>query len=162
METSDLLEIWGQNDRKRYTDQDFEAIRLVLVQRLGSAPPQKGPGLRPLASAGPNSGSAAAGSGRLLLRSYLLSAVLLTLLVGLLVLSLFIGLELFIYLFGNWIPGGYSVVTPTPWLLVLGTIAILPLAFGAFLLARRLARLHQSLAARLEPESDLGPDSAKS
>src|SRR5690349_3023093 len=39
-ETDDLLEIWLANDRSQWTDEAFEAMRQLLVERLGAAPPQ--------------------------------------------------------------------------------------------------------------------------
>ena len=39
-ETDDLLEIWLANDRDELTAEGFEAVRQLLEERLGQAPPQ--------------------------------------------------------------------------------------------------------------------------
>ncbi len=39
-ETDDLLEIWLTNDHSEWTDEAFEAIRQLLRERSGEAPPQ--------------------------------------------------------------------------------------------------------------------------
>ena len=39
-DTSELLEIWKANDREAYTDDAFEAIRLLLEERSVAPPPQ--------------------------------------------------------------------------------------------------------------------------
>lgn len=39
-DTAELLEIWNKNDRKSYTDEAFEAIRLILKERGVAAPEQ--------------------------------------------------------------------------------------------------------------------------
>lgn len=41
-ETEELLAIWKQKDRERWTDIAFEAIHDILVERLGSVPEQDG------------------------------------------------------------------------------------------------------------------------
>jgi hypothetical protein len=40
-ETDDLVEIWKRNDRKEWTDEAFDAIRIILIDRLGSLPDQR-------------------------------------------------------------------------------------------------------------------------
>jgi hypothetical protein len=40
-ETDDLLEIWKRNDREEWTDEAFEAIRIILTDRMGTLPAQK-------------------------------------------------------------------------------------------------------------------------
>ena len=39
-ETEELLEIWSDNDRLEWSDEAFEAIRVILLERLGEVPPQ--------------------------------------------------------------------------------------------------------------------------
>ena len=39
-DTDDLLEIWQTNDREAWTAEAFEAIRLLLLERLGQVPPR--------------------------------------------------------------------------------------------------------------------------
>ena len=40
-ETSELVSIWVRNDRSEWTDEAFEIIRDILVERLGNVPPQE-------------------------------------------------------------------------------------------------------------------------
>ncbi len=40
-DTNDLLSIWEKNDREQWTDEAFEAIRQILLERTGSLPAQK-------------------------------------------------------------------------------------------------------------------------
>jgi hypothetical protein len=42
-ETSDLLKIWGDNDRDAWSDDAFVAIHDILQERLGSVPEQAQP-----------------------------------------------------------------------------------------------------------------------
>ena len=39
-ETRELLSIWVRNDRSAWTDETFEIIQDLLIERLGSVPPQ--------------------------------------------------------------------------------------------------------------------------
>jgi hypothetical protein len=39
-ETDDLVEIWKRNDRKEWTDEAFDAIQIILTDRLGALPNQ--------------------------------------------------------------------------------------------------------------------------
>jgi hypothetical protein len=40
-DTNDLLSIWENNDREEWTDDAFEAIRMILLKRMGSLPAQR-------------------------------------------------------------------------------------------------------------------------
>ncbi|HTP07810.1 MAG TPA: hypothetical protein VMP08_06145 [Anaerolineae bacterium] len=40
--TEDLLEVWKQNNRREWTDEVFEVISQILLDRLGTVPPQDG------------------------------------------------------------------------------------------------------------------------
>jgi hypothetical protein len=40
-ETEELLEIWQQNNRDEWSDNAFTAIHEILLERLGSEPPQQ-------------------------------------------------------------------------------------------------------------------------
>ena len=40
--TEDLLEVWKQNNRHEWTDEVFEVISQILLDRLGTVPPQDG------------------------------------------------------------------------------------------------------------------------
>jgi hypothetical protein len=40
--TDELLEIWKTNDRSVWSDEGFNAIQKILLERQGSVPPQKG------------------------------------------------------------------------------------------------------------------------
>jgi hypothetical protein len=40
-ETDELLELWSENDRTEWSDDAFEAIHSILLQRLGNVPPQE-------------------------------------------------------------------------------------------------------------------------
>lgn len=42
-ETEELVNIWQTNDRQTWTPEAFEAIRAILLDRLGSLPPQNAP-----------------------------------------------------------------------------------------------------------------------
>jgi hypothetical protein len=42
-DTEELLEIWQQNDRNEWSDKAFVAIHEILLERLGSEPPEQGP-----------------------------------------------------------------------------------------------------------------------
>jgi tetratricopeptide (TPR) repeat protein len=39
-DTEDLLGIWQKDDRDEWTDEAFEAIEVILLERLGEIPPQ--------------------------------------------------------------------------------------------------------------------------
>ncbi len=43
-ETDELLEIWSDNDRLEWSDETFEVIRVILLERLGEVPPQAASG----------------------------------------------------------------------------------------------------------------------
>jgi hypothetical protein len=40
--TDELLEIWKTNDHSVWSDAGFKAIQKILLERLGSVPPQEG------------------------------------------------------------------------------------------------------------------------
>jgi hypothetical protein len=42
-DTDELLEIWEENDRSEWTDEAFQAVRSILLQRLGRVPEQGEP-----------------------------------------------------------------------------------------------------------------------
>jgi hypothetical protein len=39
-ETDELLEIWSENDRLEWSDEAFDIIHGILLERLGDVPPQ--------------------------------------------------------------------------------------------------------------------------
>jgi hypothetical protein len=42
-DTDELLDIWEENDRTEWTDEAFDAIRTILLQRIGQVPEQDAP-----------------------------------------------------------------------------------------------------------------------
>jgi hypothetical protein len=42
-ETEELLAIWSDNDRLEWSDEAFEIIHAILLERLGNVPPQESP-----------------------------------------------------------------------------------------------------------------------